>query len=399
MSVEALVKRELLVWARESAGFTIADAAKKAQVKPEALERWELGAARPTIPQLRKLANVYKRPLAVFYLPEPPRGLAAMRDFRRLPGEVAGRQSPELRRAIRQVELRRQATAELYRELEGEPPAFTLTASLDENPESVGVRLRARLGIGYEEQKRWSTDYEAFNRWRDAVESAGAVVFQVREVSTDEVRGFALNEGPFPAIALNISDTVRARIFTLAHEVVHLGLRETGLCDLDDEHQRPPEELRTEIFCNHAAGAALVPRDELLAEPEVRNLKSLIGWSDTAIDVLATRYRASREALVRRLLILGRTTADFYERKRTQYTREYLEFVAARKAQAQEEGGGGGGFAPPDRLALSTAGPLFTRLVIEGYDREVLTSSDVADYLDIRLKHLPKIERALMRSL
>ena len=107
-------------------------------------------------------------------------------------------------------------------------------------------------------------------------------------------------------------------------------------------------------------------------------------------------HRASREVLLRRLLILGRTTPEFYERKRQQYRREYAAFVAAQKAKAQESGGGG--FAPPATLAVSTAGNLFTRLVLEGYDREILTSSDVADYLDIRLKHLPKIERAMMRA-
>src|SRR5712691_1118873 len=136
VSVEALVKGELLEWARESAGFSIAEAAKKAQVKPEALVQWEADIGHPSIPQLRKLANVYKRPLAVFYLPEAPRGFDVLRDFRRLPGQVAGRRSPELRRAIRLVELRRQATAELYGELEGAAPTFPFTASLTDNPET-----------------------------------------------------------------------------------------------------------------------------------------------------------------------------------------------------------------------------------------------------------------------
>lgn len=396
MTVEALVKGTLLVWARDSAGFTIDEAAKKAHVKPEALERWERNDGRPSIPQLRKLANVYKRPLAVFYLPEAPRGFDVLRDFRRLPGEVAGRRSPELRRAIRQVELRRQATADLYAELEGPPPVFPLTIRLEDDPEDAAVQVRRVLGITYNEQKRWTADYEAFNQWRAAVEGVGAAVFQVRDVSTEEMRGFSINEAAFPAVVMNISDTVRARIFTLAHEVVHLGLREAGLCDLDEELQRPPEELRVEVFCNHTAGAVLVPRDELLAEPEVRNQRSLIGWSDKTLEAVATRYRASREVLVRRLLILGRTTQEFYERKRKQYGREYADLIARQKAKAEETGGG---FAPPAALAVSTAGTLFTRLVLEGYEREILTSSDVADYLDIRLKHLPKIERAVMRSI
>lgn len=54
---------ELLIWARESGGFTVNEAAKKANVKPEKLSGWESGESRPTINQLRKLASIYKRPL------------------------------------------------------------------------------------------------------------------------------------------------------------------------------------------------------------------------------------------------------------------------------------------------------------------------------------------------
>lgn len=388
--VEALVKPDLLIWARESAGFTVEEAAKKAQVKPETLARWERDEARPSITQLRKLANIYKRPLAVFYLPEAPRTFDAMHDFRRLPGEVAGKQSPELRRAIRQARLRRQVALDLYKELEGDPPDFTLVATLNDDPEVVGEGVRAFLGISYDDQTRWRGDYDAFNVWRSSLEAHGVIVFQVEDVDTKEMRGFSISEAPLPAVVLNVSDPVRPRIFTMLHEAVHLGLRDGGLCDLDDEQNRPPEELRAEVFCNHAAGAALVPRARLLAEPEVTGQTRATGWSDADIEALASRYRISREALVRRLVLVGRTTNDFYLRKRKQYSQEYLAWAQERASREE------GGFAPPDTMAVSTAGRLFTRLVLDGYAREVITASDVSDYLEIRLKHLPKIERTVL---
>jgi transcriptional regulator with XRE-family HTH domain len=58
--VEALVKPELLRWGRETAGLTIEAAAKKITVTPERLLSWENGDARPSIPQLRKMADVYR---------------------------------------------------------------------------------------------------------------------------------------------------------------------------------------------------------------------------------------------------------------------------------------------------------------------------------------------------
>lgn len=78
--IEAFVKPELLVWARESAGYGLTDAARKIGVAPEKLGSWEKGTARLSIHQLQKAASVYKRPLAVFYLAEPPRTFVAMRD-------------------------------------------------------------------------------------------------------------------------------------------------------------------------------------------------------------------------------------------------------------------------------------------------------------------------------
>ena len=71
--VQALVKPELLIWARQKAGLDLHEAAKKVAIRPERLQSWEAGETRPTVKQLRKLGQVYKRPLAIFYLADPPR--------------------------------------------------------------------------------------------------------------------------------------------------------------------------------------------------------------------------------------------------------------------------------------------------------------------------------------
>jgi transcriptional regulator with XRE-family HTH domain len=92
----------LLRWARESIGYSIEDAATKLKLRGGAkqLEAWEAGEGGPTVAQLRKAAQIYRRPLAVFFLPEPPRDFQAMQDFRRVPGAEAGRWSPNLHSAV-----------------------------------------------------------------------------------------------------------------------------------------------------------------------------------------------------------------------------------------------------------------------------------------------------------
>jgi hypothetical protein len=55
-----------------------------------------------------------------------------------------------------------------------------------------------------------------------------------------------------------------------------------------------------------------------------------------------------------------------------------------------------GGFPPQHVLALSKAGALFTRLVLDNYHRENITSGDLSEYLDIRLKHVSKVEAMML---
>src|SRR5687768_16281923 len=112
-STPALVKPTLLVWARDRAGFAIEAVAAKADVGPELLLAWETGKSQPTIPQLRTLGEIYKRPLAVFFLPEPPKDLDAQRDFRRLPGLMPRNETPEFRLALRTAPFRREIARDL----------------------------------------------------------------------------------------------------------------------------------------------------------------------------------------------------------------------------------------------------------------------------------------------
>ena len=88
---------------------------------------------------------------------------------------------------------------------------------------------------------------------------------------------------------------------------------------------------------------------------------------------------------MRRLLIGGYVTERFYQEKRQQLQKEYERFIEKRE----------GGFAPPYRVSIGTAGPLFVKLVLDNLYQDKITISDVSDFLDIRLKHLSKIEEAM----
>jgi Zn-dependent peptidase ImmA (M78 family) len=199
-------------------------------------------------------------------------------------------------------------------------------------------------------------------------------------VEPRDARGFSIAERPLPAVVANNADPVAARSFTIVHELVHVAMREGGICDLANRG-------RVEPFCNRVAGAVLVPARSLIAEQVVREHGADVEWQDVELQHLARRYGVSREVVLRRLLILGRTDDSFYRQKRQELLDEYEQRVAERRTPA---------WGPsPATAAVVRAGHLFSRLVLSSYSRGGITASDVAAYLGVRMKHVPRIERAV----
>lgn len=83
MAEKAYITPKVLKWARESAKITLEVAASKVDKTVEQLNEWEEGISYPTIKQAEKLAKSYKRPFALFFLPEIPNDFQPLQDFRK----------------------------------------------------------------------------------------------------------------------------------------------------------------------------------------------------------------------------------------------------------------------------------------------------------------------------
>jgi len=382
-SIPALIKPTLLIWARESAGFEIEVAAKKAAVKVEALEEWERGDSRPSIPQLRKLGDIYKRPLAVFFLSEPPKGFDPQREFRRLPSVTPQYESTELRLALRSALFRREAARELYERL-GEPlPDINASAHPTEDPEVVGQRIRELLGITWEEQLEWASPYVALNVWREAIENLGILVFQTGGIDLEEMRGTGVTHGSLPLIVLNNADAPHGRIFTLLHEFIHILFTNGGHHTSAIEGKRLPEDQVLERASNRFAAATLMPRKQFLEE--VEKYPDALTGSNELLRRFANRIKVSAEAILRRLVSLQRVSNALYREKRREWQKRSW-FSAPR----------GDGGPPIQVKVVSSLGRSFVSLVLEGYQRNVISSGDLSDYLGIKLKYLDKVAGELL---
>ncbi|MEE8173275.1 MAG: XRE family transcriptional regulator [Alphaproteobacteria bacterium] len=387
--VKAEIKPQLLVWARESAGFSIDEVADKLKKDPPIIRSWERGADQPFMGQLRRLADIYKRSLSDFYLPEPPQERAIPHDFRRSPGEVALVYSPALRRQLRVARERRDLAMALYEEVGQAVPGVGVRITETADPEAIGGQVRQLLDIDFQEQRRWGDGRPAYNAWRRRIEALGILVFQFENVGPEEAWGFSIVEGDLPVIGINRKLAPNGRTFTLLHELKHVLLREGSICDIDDLTPRGAQELRTEIFCNRVAAAALMPgplfrAHDVIAEHE----KGKATWDDHEIAALARTFGVSREAAVRRLETFDLTTMAFYLRKRAQYQKEREERRKKELAASKEK---------PikrnmPREAISNLGRRFVGLILQNYEEDRITLMDVSDYLGVRAEKVRKVE-------
>ncbi len=378
--IEAYINPDVLAWARGSIGYDLEVAAKKIATSSDRLRKWEDGELRPTFNQLRKVANVYKRPIPFFYLAKPPEDIEKLKDFRSFPDTDTEVASPKLRLEMRRTLFRRENALELLDELGMDIPSIELSTSLRSSPETIAVQVSSILDLS---RDGWKNDYDALNAWKLAVEELGVLVFQASGINIQEMRGFSVNKKPLPIIVINSKDTVRGRIFSILHEFTHLILEDGGLCNLLEDHGSDSHEKRVEVFCNYVAGAVMVPSEELKNDPEYLYLTSSLEWDDLALDNLANRYRASREVVLRRMLILGGVSEELYKNKR----KEYIDQFKTRPKTP--------GFATVHGRTIATLGRQYVNLVYSAYSQNKINISQVSDYLGVKTMHFNRIWGAL----
>lgn len=386
--VFAHVKPVVLRWARTSAGYSLGEAAIAVGIEQDDLEDWEAGIEHPTIPQLRLAAAAYKRPLSVFFLQDVPVDFQVLTDFRRPVSSGPRRYSPELTQEIRFAQQRRELAFELLEDLGDNYEPVVQRLSLADDVESAGEVIRASLGIEGGYQVRADAEGRAsLNWWREKIEQSGILVFQTTRVSSEEASGFALSYPMLPVIVINRKDAPTRRLFSLLHEYAHLLLQQSGVSDLNIDFSLPLERPDIELFCNRVAAAALMPKNLILNEEIVRAHGDSAQWSDEEIVPLARRFGVSREALLLRLISLGRTNWQLFLSKRAQYSDEY------ERQRARDLKPGTAIKRNMPQETFSNFGRTFVGIVLGNYNQDRITLSEVSRYFGVRTRHIEPLQK------
>ena len=369
------ITTEVLRWARERAGFSIDDLCANFRH----FEAWERGKSCPTYPQLERLADRLKVPVAVFFFPEPPQVERLRESFRTMPAARFDALPHQVRFLLRKAAALRMNLEELNERQN--PVERFLLRDVRLMPEmdvpTMAAQLRTYLGVTLDRQRSWKDSTAAFDAWRDVLESHGVAVFK-DAFGNDAYSGFCLYDKTFPIVYVNNSVKTR-QSFTLFHELAHLLFHTSGIDELrgDPGEGLPPDARHIEILCNRFAAEFLLPTAQF--EEDTRGLPPTM---DTA-EELADRYHVSRESVFRRFLDRGHITRQDYQRAVDQWTEQ------------RQAGSGGNHYW----TKIAYLGKNYINLAFSRYHQNRISEAELADYLDTKVKNLPELETYLARKI
>lgn len=352
---KAQINSQMLSWASERAGIGAQAIAERLKVDAEQVESWLGGAERPTFRQAQQAANVLHVPFGFLFLQRPPADELPLPDLRTVGGDPARGLDLNFRDLLKDVLFKRDWYRDYIADINGRDLPFVGSFDIATAPAVVAENMREVL-FGPNKEPSPATTWEAhLVNLMKAAETAGIWVMRNgivgsnthRPLSVEQFRGFAVSDPLVPMIFINGRDAKAAQIFTLAHELAHIWLGESGISNVEIGQFDYGTHRRLEQKCNAIAAEFLVPEDQLLR-----------AWRDdrpflTNIDLLARFFKVSRVVLARRAVDLGLADRDLYG--------AFFAAEAARWQRDDDDNSGGGDFY---RVLPIRNGSRFTNSVV-----------------------------------
>lgn len=328
MSVSVPASIPVLRWAARQARLDDAALGKRFRKWP----LWLTGEVQPSLKQLEDFARLTNTAFGLFFLPQPPRMELPVPDFRTLRDTPLREPSNALLDTLYLCQQRQDWFRE-YAQIHGlTPVAFVGQVRADDAPEAVAANLRDALGVSIAERQALPTWTDALRQLMTRAEESGVLVMASsivganshRKLDAGEFRGFALADNLAPLLFLNGADSKAAQMFSLAHELAHLALGQSGVSDA--EAGRVPEQ-GIERWCNQVAAELLMPLAAL--HEAVQNDAPI----EQEIQRLARLFKVSSLVALRRLFDAG-----FIDE--TALWQHYRKEVERLRALREAKGGG-----------------------------------------------------------
>lgn len=393
MSVEEAINPAVLVWARETAGLSIEEAAHKIGLTSgtratavEKLDAMEGGERAPSEAQLAKMAAAYHRPLLSLYMAEPPRPADRGEDFRTMRAPVARQEAAWLDALVRDVQTRQSILRDMMEDEEdAEPVGFVGTLAISTPVAKAANRIKAALGIEDDRSFRHGMrrPEDLFTELRRRTEALRVFVILLGDlgshhtaISPKVFRGFAVADKLAPMIVINDQDAKAAWSFTLIHELVHIFVGNTGVSGLPAKEEPHTPSARIERFCNDVAGELLLPDQALAGLPRLVTAEAVM-WE---ADILCREWHVSKAMAAYRLWRERKTGAETYGEV-VRILAEQWQRQRARERDQNRSTEGGPNYYIVRRHRLGEA---LLRFVGHGLRADAVTHTTAAKVLGVR---------------
>ena len=366
---------EVVTWARERAGFSV-DAAMSDFRK---IAEWEAGNTFPSYPQLEKMAEKFKVPVAVFFFPAPPDLPAIEETFRTLGPDQIAEIPPRVRLLLHKARTFQMGLEELHGNRNPADRLITRDLAFQPNDriERIATEVRDYLGVTMEQQFVWDNAETALEEWRKALLRVGVYVFK-DSFREPDYSGFCLYDEEFPIIYVNNTTAKTRQIFTLFHELAHLLFHTSGVDTQGDGfvNELAGDNQRIEVICNRMAACLLVPEETFDTA-----FAGQAPTEATATD-LAHLFSVSREFIFRKFLDRDLITPAEYDQ------------AAHRWARQGQRGTGGNHY----NTKIAYLGTEYINLAFQRFYQNRIDYNQLADILDTKPKNLTRLEEYVSRK-
>jgi len=337
------VNNAVILWARENARMTVADACNRLGIKDgvkdsaeEKLAGYESSNKSPSRSMLKKMSDVYRIPLLAFYLDKPPNRPERGEDFRTVPEDIKEDNAFLVDTLIRNVRSIQSVLKQiLIEQEEANSVNFVDSLSMNDGVLAVANKIKSEISFDLEEYRKKPDHLRAFKYLRKISEDAGVFVLlkgnlgsHHSDIEVEAFRGFALADEVVPFVVLNDKDAKSAWSFSILHELAHLVLGRTGISGVVNETD-------IEKFCNQVASSILIPDIDTVSI-ETNDTESIIH----EISVRADKWNVSHSQLAYRLHLRGDYSIEVWKALSGHFRNLWLDQRRKEKKNNKESDGG-----------------------------------------------------------
>ncbi|MDH4225548.1 MAG: ImmA/IrrE family metallo-endopeptidase [Deltaproteobacteria bacterium] len=363
---------ETLTWAAKLKGKSLSDFTHDLYHTDSTIQNILHGQL--TFSQIKKIADEAKVPLGFMFLPRPPKKYTPDKnlvDFRTIKNKKPF--SDDFIEIYKDVEHKQS----WYREylIHIDSPKLEFVGKYRENKnidnKIIAREIRSTIGIELIPNEAKSAD-EYYSILVKHCENIGILVFKnsvvinsnKRKLDLEEFRGFSIADSYAPAIFINGGDTNYANVFTLAHELAHIWMGDSGISDAVMNSKN-----EVEIKCNEIAAEILVPMDSFIQMWESKNINDR-----EKIRALNKIFKVSELVIARIALTNNRITKELYNQIQT----EVMQRVQTIKNKKKDK---------PNRIPLKITIPIknsrrITQTVIDLVKSDQMGPSEAAILLN-----------------